>query len=202
MASARRGSDSAHTKPVDPYKNDKVDLRNYLVGIGASYNGFREGLHGRDVVDEQCMNDEFSNSVQDIVHVLFTWDFNNIMKLINDFQNAYSGIVACDFGSSIQEIFSHCRSKHVCSFSHMWQRMQHDVMPIIVDVQDLISVFSLIGNDDIEGLEKDLKKAGFRFCGPTIVYAFMQAVGMVNDHLIGCPCHDRVAALSEPPQSK
>jgi DNA-3-methyladenine glycosylase I len=45
-------------------------------------------------------------------------------------------------------------------------------------------------------LSKDLKAAGFKFCGPTIVYAFMQAVGMVNDHLVGCPCHDRVAKLA------
>ncbi len=45
-------------------------------------------------------------------------------------------------------------------------------------------------------LSKDLKKAGFRFCGPTIVYAWMQAVGMVNDHLITCPCHARVAAMA------
>lgn len=44
-------------------------------------------------------------------------------------------------------------------------------------------------------ISKDLKKAGFKFCGPTIVYAFMQAVGMVNDHLVGCPCHDRVAQM-------
>jgi DNA-3-methyladenine glycosylase I len=36
---------------------------------------------------------------------------------------------------------------------------------------------------------KDLKARGFRFVGPTIVYAFMQAVGMVNDHLVGCPRH-------------
>lgn len=36
-------------------------------------------------------------------------------------------------------------------------------------------------------MSKDLKKRGFKFCGPVIVYAFMQAVGMVNDHLIGCP---------------
>lgn len=36
-------------------------------------------------------------------------------------------------------------------------------------------------------LSKDLKKKGFKFVGPTIVYAFMQAVGMVNDHVIHCP---------------
>jgi DNA-3-methyladenine glycosylase I len=45
-------------------------------------------------------------------------------------------------------------------------------------------------------ISKDLKKAGFRFCGPTIVYAFMQAVGMVNDHLVNCPRHTEVALLT------
>ena len=47
-----------------------------------------------------------------------------------------------------------------------------------------------------ERMSKDLKKAGFKFTGPTIVYAFMQAVGMVNDHLITCHCHERVAAMA------
>lgn len=47
-----------------------------------------------------------------------------------------------------------------------------------------------------ETISKDLKKAGFRFCGPTITYAFMQAVGMVNDHIVTCPAHARVAALA------
>jgi DNA-3-methyladenine glycosylase I len=40
-----------------------------------------------------------------------------------------------------------------------------------------------------------LKKAGFRFCGPTICYAFMQAVGMTNDHLVSCPRHAAVRKL-------
>ena len=37
-----------------------------------------------------------------------------------------------------------------------------------------------------ERLSKDLKKKGFRFVGSTIIYAYLQAVGIVNDHLIGC----------------
>ena len=41
-------------------------------------------------------------------------------------------------------------------------------------------------------ISKDLKARGFKFCGPTIVYAFMQAVGMVNDHLVKCHCHETV----------
>ena len=44
-------------------------------------------------------------------------------------------------------------------------------------------------------ISKDLKKEGFTFCGPTIVYAFMQATGMVNDHVVGCHCHDHVARI-------
>lgn len=43
-------------------------------------------------------------------------------------------------------------------------------------------------------ISRDLKAEGFKFCGPVIVYAFMQAVGMVNDHLVTCPCHKRVAS--------
>jgi DNA-3-methyladenine glycosylase I len=37
-----------------------------------------------------------------------------------------------------------------------------------------------------EALSKDLKKQGFKFVGPTVVYAHMQATGMVNDHIESC----------------
>jgi DNA-3-methyladenine glycosylase I len=40
-------------------------------------------------------------------------------------------------------------------------------------------------------LSKDLKKRGWSFVGPTTVYAFMQAMGLVNDHLVGCVARDR-----------
>ena len=40
-----------------------------------------------------------------------------------------------------------------------------------------------------EGLAKELKQRGFNFCGPVIVYAFAQAVGMVNDHIMTCHRH-------------
>jgi DNA-3-methyladenine glycosylase I len=46
-----------------------------------------------------------------------------------------------------------------------------------------------------ETISKDLKKRGFRFVGPTIVYAHMQATGMVNDHLVGCHRHQACAKL-------
>ncbi|MGP1274414.1 MAG: DNA-3-methyladenine glycosylase I [Caulobacterales bacterium] len=49
-----------------------------------------------------------------------------------------------------------------------------------------------------QAMSKALKKEGFKFCGPVIVYAFMQATGMVNDHLVTCFRHEECAALSRP----
>jgi DNA-3-methyladenine glycosylase I len=43
-------------------------------------------------------------------------------------------------------------------------------------------------------ISKELASRGFKFCGPTIVYAFMQAVGMVNDHLVRCHRHAACSA--------
>jgi DNA-3-methyladenine glycosylase I len=47
-------------------------------------------------------------------------------------------------------------------------------------------------------MSKELAGRGFKFCGPTIVYAFMQAVGMVNDHLVTCHRHPAFAKLADP----
>ena len=44
-------------------------------------------------------------------------------------------------------------------------------------------------------VSKDLKTRGFKFCGPTIVYAFMQACGLINDHLVDCHRHEAVKKL-------
>jgi len=47
-----------------------------------------------------------------------------------------------------------------------------------------------------QAMSKLLRQSGFSFVGPTIVYAFMQACGLVNDHLVTCPAHPRIAALA------
>ncbi|MDT8376233.1 MAG: DNA-3-methyladenine glycosylase I [Mariprofundaceae bacterium] len=46
-------------------------------------------------------------------------------------------------------------------------------------------------------LSKDLKKRGFRFVGPTIIYAHMQAIGLVNDHLTSCFRHGELTAVQD-----
>jgi DNA-3-methyladenine glycosylase I len=43
-----------------------------------------------------------------------------------------------------------------------------------------------------QAMSKDLKTRGFKFCGPTICYAFMEAVGMINDHVVDCHRHGQV----------
>ena len=57
-----------------------------------------------------------------------------------------------------------------------WQSFEG--MPLTTPISDKIS--------------KDLKKLGFKFVGSTIIYSFMQAVGMVNDHLTKCPVYEEI----------
>lgn len=71
-----------------------------------------------------------------------------------------------------------------------------------VDGRPLVNTFKTTQEipaqtDASRNLSKALKQEGFKFCGPVIVYAFMQAVGMVNDHLIDCPQHEKCKSLAE-----
>jgi DNA-3-methyladenine glycosylase I len=52
-----------------------------------------------------------------------------------------------------------------------------------------------------ESMSEDLKRRGFNFVGPTICYAFMQAVGMVNDHIVGCYRYKEIKKLGNPKKS-
>ena len=67
-------------------------------------------------------------------------------------------------------------------------------------IQNRWSVIGQVPAQTPEAAEmaKALKAKGFKFCGPVIVYAFMQAVGMVNDHVVTCPRHAAVAKLARP----
>ena len=74
-------------------------------------------------------------------------------------------------------------SKEFGSFSnYLWQFVEHQ--PIVNEWQTIKDVPAKTELSD--KISKDLKKRGFKFVGSTIIYAFMQAVGMVNDHLVDC----------------
>jgi DNA-3-methyladenine glycosylase I len=66
-----------------------------------------------------------------------------------------------------------------------------DYLWSFVDGEPLVGRWRTLGELPAETAEsrvmsKDLKKRGFRFVGPTVCYAFMQACGLVNDHVVGC----------------
>ena len=64
--------------------------------------------------------------------------------------------------------------------------------PVVVDYPTLIANPK---TDTSIRISKDLKKRGWSFVGPTTVYAFMQAMGLVNDHIEGCHCRAHVEKL-------
>ncbi len=68
-----------------------------------------------------------------------------------------------------------------------------DGKPIINERRSLDDVPAQ--TDISKAMSKALKKQGFRFVGPTTAYAFMQSMGLVNDHVIGCPRHAACARL-------
>jgi DNA-3-methyladenine glycosylase I len=75
---------------------------------------------------------------------------------------------------------------------HLWSFV--DGRPIQTTASDIGQVPA--ETPESKAMSKDLKRRGFRFVGPTICYAFMQAVGLVNDHDTTCFRHAEVAALA------
>lgn len=57
---------------------------------------------------------------------------------------------------------------------------------------DYTALSQITMSDESKALSKDLKKRGWSFVGPTTCYAFMQSMGMVNDHVEGCHCRNKI----------
>ena len=83
--------------------------------------------------------------------------------------------------------------KEFGSFNHYLWRFAPDRHAIVNRRSTITDVPTRTAESD--ALSKDLLARGFKFVGTTIIYAFMQATGMVNDHLITCACHARCAQL-------
>jgi len=72
--------------------------------------------------------------------------------------------------------------------AYIWQFV--DGVPLINRWEELAQIPAVSKESTL--VSKDLKQKGFGFVGPTICYAFMQAAGMVNDHLVSCFRHDEI----------
>ncbi|MBT8349546.1 MAG: DNA-3-methyladenine glycosylase I [Sulfurovum sp.] len=75
--------------------------------------------------------------------------------------------------------------------AYLWHYV--DGVPIENEWKSMVEL--PVKTETSERMSKDLKKRGFNFVGPTICYAFMQAVGMVNDHTTDCFRHEEIKQL-------
>lgn len=80
----------------------------------------------------------------------------------------------------------------------IWKHV--DGKPVVNRYRDMSQI--PVKTEMSEGLSKELKQLGFKFVGPVIVYAFAQAIGMVNDHIIACHRHAQVAKLAAQPRPR
>jgi DNA-3-methyladenine glycosylase I len=71
---------------------------------------------------------------------------------------------------------------------YIWRFVNHK--PIVNKYKSLEELPAF--TEESDNMSKDLKKRGFKFVGSTICYAYMQACGMVNDHVTGCFLHEKV----------
>ncbi len=130
--------------------------------------GYQQAFHQFDVQQVARMDD------QDVIRLMQDSSIiRNRLKIQSTIKNARAFIkVQAEFGSFSQYLWSFVENKPLINH---WQRM--DEVPATTDISDQMS--------------RDLKKRGFSFVGSTICYAYMQAMGLVNDHLVTCPAHTK-----------
>lgn len=112
-----------------------------------------------------------------------TWGEDDVLRLLQD-----PGIIRHrgKIEATIRSAQAFLRIEAAEGFAHfLWKHVNHQ--PIINHLPDMAAAQAQ--TPESQALAKALKREGFTFCGPTITYAFMQAVGMVNDHLVTCHRH-------------
>lgn len=128
--------------------------------------GYRKAFHSFDPVKVAQMTDLELEALTQNSEII-----RNRLKIFSARQNAQSFL-------KIQQEFG--------SFStYLWQYVNK--RPILNRWKTFKDV--PVKTKESDALSKDLKKRGMNFVGTTIIYAYMQAIGMVNDHLVDCWCH-------------
>lgn len=144
--------------------------------------GFQSGLNWLTILKKR---EGFRAAFQGFdPYVLQSWGEAEIAELVQDVRVVrHRGKIAATIGNARAWIAIEEKE----GFSdYIWSYVNHT--PQINPVESLSDVPAK--TPIAEQLSKDLKKRGFKFVGPTTVYAFMQAVGMVNDHVMDCVCRD------------
>jgi DNA-3-methyladenine glycosylase I len=128
--------------------------------------GYRKAFHGFDVKRVAKMSDSELEALRENPEII-----RNKLKIYGTRKNALAFInIQEEFGSFNTYLWAFVGGKPIVNH---WQSFKD--VPVTTAESDALS--------------KDLKKRGMTFVGSTIIYAFMQAVGMVNDHVADCWCY-------------
>jgi len=149
--------------------------------------GFQAGLSWLTILKKR---DAFQRAFHDFdAERIARYGAKDIERLMND-----AGIVRNRL--KIEATIDNARaflalSEHTSLATFLWSQMENG--PIVNRHARMADVPPM--TKDSKRISKALMKEGFRFVGPTTFYAFMQSVGMVNDHLVSCPRHKPCAKL-------
>lgn len=128
--------------------------------------GYRAAFHQFDVAKVAQMSDEDLESCRENPEIV-----RNKLKIYATRKNARVFMeIQKEFGSFDHYIWAYVDHQPILN---NWEKFED--VPVSTDISDALS--------------KDLKKRGMSFVGTTIIYAYMQAIGMVNDHLTDCWCY-------------
>ncbi|MEY8715012.1 DNA-3-methyladenine glycosylase I [Francisella philomiragia] len=128
--------------------------------------GYRDAFYNFDPIKAASMSDSELESLRDNPNII-----RNKLKIYSVRKNAQVFLqIQKEFGSFSDYIWAFVDNKPIKN-----HRKSHQEVPTSTSISEKIS--------------KDLKKRGMSFVGPTIIYAYMQATGLVNDHLVDCWCY-------------
>lgn len=131
-------------------------------------DGYREAFHDFDAQKVAEMSDETLENL-----LGFDGIIRNRLKVFGARKNAIAFLnIAEEFGSFDAYVWPFVGGKPI---RNAWDKFED--VPVTIPESDALS--------------KDLKKRGMTFVGSTIIYAFMQATGLVDDHLTTCPCYGK-----------
>ncbi|WP_299179363.1 DNA-3-methyladenine glycosylase I [uncultured Neptuniibacter sp.] len=131
-------------------------------------DGYRDAFHSFELEKVMSMSDDELEALRENPGII-----RNKLKIYSTRKNAAVFVsIQKEFGSFSDYLWAHVDHKPIINY---WQEFSD--VPVTTELSDAIS--------------KDLKKRGMSFVGSTIIYAYMQAVGMVDDHLMGCWCYPK-----------
>lgn len=119
---------------------------------------------------------------------IYLYDDTKINELMNN-KNIIRNRLKINSVVNNAKLFITIQNKYGSFSEFIWSYINHK--PIINNITNINNL--PITSEISDKISRDLKKLGFKFVGSTIIYSYMQAIGMVNDHFITCFCYNQKA---------